>query len=122
MGGAPARGEFGDGEGQATRSSARPGQSRARCGQEDSGARSEALASLKPGWAWGQGALLLGVAGPRGAGRGGGAVLTAGQERSACGRAWSAVPTSGWGWDSGGLGRGAGRRGQLLPLMSQGHE
>lgn len=69
--GGPKRRVWGTGRVKAQGARLRPGQSRARCGQEDSGARSKVVASLKPGWAWGQGALLLGVAGPRGAGRGG---------------------------------------------------
>lgn len=80
------------------------------------------MTSSEPGWAGGQGSRplgwpALGVPGPAGLRAGARYSLLDGSRR-----AWSGVPTSGWGWDSGGLGRGAGRRGQLLPLMSQGHE
>lgn len=69
--GGPQEASWGTGRVKAQGARQRPDRAGPGCGQEDSGAPSEAVASLKPGWARGQGALLVGVAGPRGASRGG---------------------------------------------------
>lgn len=99
-------------EGQGSRSFGR-GSRRAgpNVGRTTSGAQSKVVTSSEPGWAWGQGALPLGVDCPRGGRRvPRGAVLTAGRERSACAEPERRAHR-GCGCDSGGLGRGAGPAG-----------
>lgn len=93
-------------ESQGTRSVGR-GSRRAGPGV-GSGAQRKAVTSPEPGWAWGQGALPLGVAclgvpGPGGVRRG--TVLTVGRERSACCRAHLGLGLRLWGTWPGGPGR-----------------
>lgn len=79
------------------------------------------MTSSEPGWAWGQRALPLGVACPRGAWprRGAEGHSTHCWTGAEC--LLSCPPRAG-AETLGDLARGAGPPGQLLPLMSQGHE
>lgn len=113
-------------EGHGTRSWAGATAEQGRCGQEDSGARSEAVTSSEPGWAWGQGSWplgwpALGVPGPGAGCRGARYLQLDGSGVLAAEPGASCPPRAGAG-TLGDLAGGPGRRGQLLPLMSQGHE